>query len=519
LKPRLVATGVVLATVLGCTHSRPDPFVHARVQPTSARGGPPTCFTGALVDCVDHGVQPTNAELFPSRWRYRFHPDLHARVCRGDVDGRQRLLDAVRRIENDGADDLARIYLSFLDGCSSADLCNWMLGVAGDDTETAATRHLFLEASRRGCESVVDEGRMQEVATDLGRSLATEPKWRTNTREARCAGVTRIEQPWDDLAALHGAGCLDLADWIAQHQNDPNGTAAALERCIDRGEIRYRDAECLRELAGLDRRRAVAFLRDESRRGWGMSSTINRYAKTLLRFPEDGQLEAELANVGLLPAPPPPMPESGQAAVLADEIFEQHGRLLRFNPSCAVRYCEHATLMYDLVALVSPTLDDLVIAERWPALEAVRMGTGNRTVSTSIRGIPITFFLDEDETGSFDQAEYDQRREAAEKALVKPHEIIIYSKGKTSTLPIRNLGEWYDLEALIGGLNTILSGRKSDMRFITLAPHCIPCAQVLAGPGDGLIEAAFAGWIEVVDPFNELWTRPTFDSRILTRGQ
>jgi hypothetical protein len=507
---------VVLAATFGCTHSRTDPFVHTEVQPTGAGGGPPPCFTGALADCIDHRTQLTNAELFPSRWRYPFHPDLYARVCRGDDDARQRLLDAVRRIENGRADHLEGIYLSFLNGCSSADFCNWTLGVAGDDAETAATRNLFLEASKRGCESVVDEGRMEQVATDLGRSLATEPKWRTNTSDARCAEVPRLEQPWDDIAALHGVGCLDLTDWIDQHRNDPNGTAEALERCIEHGEIRYREADCLRELAGLDRRRAVAFLYDESRRGWGISSTINRYAKTLLRFPEEGQLESELASMALLSAQPPPMPESGQAAVLPHEILELHGRLLRFNPSCAVRYCEHATLMYDLAALVSPTLDDLVIAERWPALEEVRMGTGNQAVSTTIRGIPITFSLDEDETGSFDHVEYDQRRDAAEHALTKPHEIIVYLEGKPNRLPIRNLGEWYDVEALIGGLNTILSARKSDMRFITLAPHCVPCAQVLAGPGDGLIEASLAGLIEVVDPFNELWTQPTFDAKTVT---
>jgi len=210
------------------------------------------------------------------------------------------------------------------------------------------------------------------------------------------------------------------------------------------------------------------------------------------------------------------MPEGGQAAVLPNEILERQRRLLRFNPSCAVRYCEHATLGYELIALVSPTLDDLVITERWPALDALRFGNGSRTVSTSIRGIPITFSVDEDESGSFDRTEYDQLREAAEEALTEAHELIVYSRGKTYRLPIRNLGEWYDLEALIGGLNTLLSERKSDLRFITLAPHCVPCAQVLAGPGDGLIEASLAGLIEVVDPFNELWTRPTFDSEILT---
>ena len=66
-------------------------------------------------------------------------------------------------------------------------------------------------------------------------------------------------------------------------------------------------------------------------------------------------------------------------------------------------------------------------------------------------------------------------------------------------------------------MNSILAARKSDFRYVALAPHCIPCANILAGPGDGLIDAAFAGLIEVVDPFNELWTQPSFDAESITR--
>jgi hypothetical protein len=44
-----------------------------------------------------------------------------------------------------------------------------------------------------------------------------------------------------------------------------------------------------------------------------------------------------------------------------------------------------------------------------------------------------------------------------------------------------------------------------------------PRARVLAGPREGLIEAAFGDLIEVVDPFKELWALPSFDPEPLTR--
>jgi hypothetical protein len=167
--------------------------------------------------------------------------------------------------------------------------------------------------------------------------------------------------------------------------------------------------------------------------------------------------------------------------------------------------------MYQLKDLTSPVLDDVVLEERWPALEEVDLGSGPRKVSTSIGGIPVTMRVAELEDGSFDRDEHDRLRAAIEGAREQPHALTAYSKGRAYRLPIRNLGEWYDLETLLAGLNTILADRGSDLRYATLDPHCVPCAKVVAGPGNGLTEAAFAGLIEVADPFKELWTQRGFD--------
>ncbi len=105
--------------------------------------------------------------------------------------------------------------------------------------------------------------------------------------------------------------------------------------------------------------------------------------------------------------------------------------------------------------------------------------------------------------------------DAVKKALDKPHFINIYLGGNVYRIQIRNLRRWYDLESLIGGLNHILSVRGSRTRFVALQPYCTPCARVLAAPGKGLISGAFEGLILVVEPFENIWTVPGFDPRLL----
>jgi len=514
----LIVIFIGLTSTWGCASRGLDPSVAAPKGLTVEHGSPPPCVTGPLAPCIDDAVAATNDERFASRWIYPFHADLHHRLCRGDESARERLLEGARTLRCRGGPDCAWApYLDVLTGCSSAGFCDWAVAVAADRAEDEGTRHLLLEAVHRGCRGVIAEERFRALGLDLGRPLADETPWTTNSQESRCAALEPAISPWDDLAARLDAGCLDLEDWLEDHRSDPAGAGSALERCVDGREIRYREADCLRELAGFDRTRALAFLRADDRRGWGMSSAINRYARTLLRFPATGELEARMQTVGLLPtgreSPPSPSP----SAVLPEEILEQHGRLLRFNPSCPVRYCEHAPLLYRLAQLASPELDDLVVAERWPALERVDFGVGRHGVSTSLRGIPVTFQVATGTTESaHDPEDLARLRRAALDAAAQPHTMAIYDRGRVYHLPVRNLGEWYDLEALLGGLNAVLDDRGSPLRFATLEPHCIPCAQVVVGAVDGLTGAAFDGLIELADPFRELWTHPDFDPGRLT---
>jgi len=505
---RLLFVMVVVVVTIGCAHRDSDPFIHGSDELERIGATPPACFTAPLANCVDVPAERNPVERLASPWNEVFEPDLAHRICRGDLGARQRWLDGARLLEQ--KDPRERVYREFLGRCSSPDFCGWATTMAQAETEPEISRNLLFEGARRWCDGVVDTATLERVGASLGRSIADEKPWTTNSQLARCAEVSRHDDPWQDMAGLHAAGCFDLGGWIERHRGNADATAAAFERCVQKSEISYQEANCLRELAGLDRNRAVALVTADDRRGWGISSSITRYARILIRFPENGQLEAEMIRLALIPAKPSPPIEAGRAPVLPDEVLEHWSGLASFNPGCSARYCEHADLVYRLMELTSPILDDVILEERWPALEEVALGSGTQRISTSIGGVPVTLNVAGDEHGGFDRDDHDRLREAIAHAQDQPHELTAYSDGRAYRLRLRHFGDWYDLETVLAGLNTLLADRGSDLRYATLDPHCVPCAKVVAGPQDGLIEAAFAGLIEVTDPFKELWTQPTF---------
>ena len=508
---RIAIVAAVVAFAVGCAHRGPDPFIYGSDDLGRERSTPPECFTAPLEDCLTDPTEREPVERLASPWNEDFEPDLAHRICRGDLQARQRWLEGARRLGP--SDPRGRVYLELLGRCSAPGFCSWALDVAATDGEAEPVRAILFEGAWRWCGEVADREALVQVGSGLGLSVADRAPWVTDSGQARRDEVKRDKDPWQDMAGLQAAGGLDLGGWVEDHLGAADATAAALERCVRGSEIHYQEANCLRELAGLDRSRAVALVRADDRRGWGISSTITRYARILNRFPGDGDLEAELARLELIPDAPPPPVVPGNAPVLAQEILEHWGRSAFFNPGCSARYCEHAPLMYELIDLVSPALDDVSLEERWPALEAVDLGSGPRRISTTIGAIPVTLHVAEGENGGFDRDDHDRLRDAISSAREQPHTLVAYSAGRAYRMRLRNLGDWYDLEVLLAGLNTLLADRGSELRYVTLDPHCVPCAMVVAGPGGGLIEAAFDGLIEVTDPFKELWAQPGFDPR------
>jgi hypothetical protein len=71
-----------------------------------------------------------------------------------------------------------------------------------------------------------------------------------------------------------------------------------------------------------------------------------------------------------------------------------------------------------------------------------------------------------------------------------PYRLVAYFDGKRYRAPARNLGDWYDVEAMLGLLNVMLETRGRDERMASLQTED-QIAWVVGGPRSA-IDAAFA---------------------------
>lgn len=114
---RWVVAAAVVASIMGCAHRDPDPFIYGSEEFGRERATPPECFTAPLTDCIGDPGERNALDCLASPWREDFEPDLAARICRGDGFARQRWLEGARRL---GLDDPREpVYLELLGHCSA----------------------------------------------------------------------------------------------------------------------------------------------------------------------------------------------------------------------------------------------------------------------------------------------------------------------------------------------------------------------------------------------------------------
>ncbi|MDR2220741.1 MAG: hypothetical protein LBE24_09220 [Methylobacillus sp.] len=114
---------------------------------------------------------------------------------------------------------------------------------------------------------------------------------------------------------------------------------------------------------------------------------------------------------------------------------------------------QHDSLMRSLAALVSPVLDDAVFEEEYPPE------------------------IDDDS---------------------HPYQLIAYADGNRYRVEARNLGDWYDVDAVLRFMNAIMESRGARARFVSLATTD-QMLIVVAAPQDALAKAAEAGLLELGD--------------------
>lgn len=239
---------------------------------------------------------------------------------------------------------------------------------------------------------------------------------------------------------------------------------AALERCaLHPGEGASPD-HCITRLAALDRA-AAAKLAARLTADVDEDPALAAVITTLAAFPADGALERELATLGFTPAPgaaPATAP-----ALTAEDVLTAYGRVTGFDTETGQWPNEHDGLLAELALLARPAFDGVIFEEVTPP--------------------------DPDSDG--------------------PYQLRAYADGLRHEVTAENLGDWYDLEAVIGLLNALAIDRKQDVRFVVL-PTGDQTATVLAGPRLGILGLVQKKLITIAAPDDAEAAGKAFEDRV-----
>ncbi|MBN2497009.1 MAG: hypothetical protein JXR96_20625 [Deltaproteobacteria bacterium] len=517
------------------------PFVYARAQKTEA--AVPARFTAGL---------PTRLADFRGDWS-RFPPRalITAGLGAGDAGMQARFLAAIRKAAADGALDekLSSAYTSLLGYSPGEAACGWLLAALGAEKDARVRGVLYGGLSRcrqprfasaferddapadavlesvfsafgrtparwnpqlaRVAREVVAKGKRHEIrklSVVLGRypgpeplRLAAELQKEIQDPEQRALVAIGLGERKDEQAkALFEAACghpkvkedplcqprkadeekaepekPDLAREVRGYDFDPAARIAAepglrgpivsaLAACL--GDLKadeYSRAACLARLASLDRKRAAAELA-KVEPGCFKSDRARQAAASLRRFGEPGALEARLHELGLL-AKPEPVEAAGLAA---RDVLEAAGRVHSFDTETGQFPNEHDGLLSELAALAGEAMQGAVFEEIPPKND---------------RG---------------------------------PYVLRGYLHGKRWEVRAQNLGDWYDMHAVLGLLNAMLRDEKSEIRYVSL-PTGDQTASVLAGPAGGILAAAGDGLIGLAGAADGMQAGKDFEERVL----
>lgn len=253
--------------------------------------------------------------------------------------------------------------------------------------------------------------------------------------------------PLPELAELEGAA--------------RDAELARLRACAEGVEPEAR--ECLLDLAAADRPAAVAVAR-----AWVTTDSEgpeNELARALAHFETDAALRSYLAELQLLPADAP-VEGPGPTPL---EVLLAGGRVSWFDTETGEFPNHHDALLVEL-ALLSPGVLEGVTFEERLAGSPGGVAVGEDLIADSVDGE-----WGEEPEGSYLLRAYD---------------------GSTAyELDAENLGDWYDVDAVVGLLNALAVARGSDVRWLILETGD-QTAYVVAGPRAGLERAIDDGWLE-----------------------
>ncbi len=286
-----------------------------------------------------------------------------------------------------------------------------------------------------------------------------------------------------DTDAVCQSDWSPLEGWIPP-EVEGKGEGESLD-CLDRdddleallaagdADAAYDTSECLVELAESDRAAAVAQARTVL--SWNVSAggtELGELVKWLDAFPQAGQLEQALRELGLLPRGPLPGAQQRQSGsgLHPGAVLAGSGPVLCFDLETGRFPNHHDRLLYDLVELAGPPIASALFEEAAPAFEHPDGGwvVAGRRVEAPPPGVTEGM----------------------------PYRLRGYFRGRVYETEAQDYGDWYDLDRVLGLVNAMAADQGVAARVVPL-PTGAQTACVLAAPRDAILAGIQAGLLQV----------------------
>ncbi len=526
-----------LAEVAGAgAQAAPSPpsVVYAEVQRTPM--ATPARFTAAL---------PASVAAFQGPWDA--HPPrvmVQAQLCKGVPAMWEKLGVAVdaAAAAGDPSEEIHRLYSGLLAYCGDAASCAHAAGWV-DNNDPASPRASIGWTRLAECQ---DDATTTRFRTDAAPDEALARFWFERAWDhepeyvpALGAALQRIARGDDSWLARQAAvahGGLDTvtvaADLLSAHNaaTDPrvkDQIVAGMAKLTQPATLAIFEAHCAREdvhealcprdegdepWAGgePDERSALELLADaelvrkvteerDSPASWALHGALRELAETdwaaareaagplmaapllepslaelvgnLERFESPQAIVDGLRELGLIDGTPP----AGGWVSPAD-LLAEHGPVHWFDCETGMYPNQHDGLLAELAALAGPPMSGVAFAEYAPPLEGLEPVEGGEPVIDAIIA----------EDGSTWKAD----------GPSSGYQLHAYTGTTRLTVAAEDLGDWYDLHAVLGLLNSTAREIEQDVRFVTL-PTGDQTAIVLAAPPSAIERAVESGLIEL----------------------
>lgn len=298
-------------------------------------------------------------------------------------------------------------------------------------------------------------------------------------KSAIALALRRAQSP--ELKAIFAAACVAEPDAAECNDNDaPRGlyvvpkeeprkhaepSLASLEASVmDNEQPGYVRTKALYEIATRDRARALDVVRKLRLNNGELPSPVRVAANVITAYQDPQAMFADLQQLGLLSAQPEKPLEFEMSFMLI-----QGGHVNVFDPETGMWPNQHDSLLRDLAAMDAAGMKDIFFDEIAP----------------------------NDDAG--------------------PYKLVAYADGHRYETIAENFGDWYDVSAVVGLLNTVARARKLTTRFSSLSQSVGNTAYVIAGPEPALQSLFARGLLEQADANQDVQDAKAWERRVLDK--